>query len=356
MDPELEEQMKMLEGFDVEADVANINTTSSMPPIFTPENPINQGVVTNQVQPTPVTANVPPQTVSFTQPINQVPVQQVVQQQVNQQAAAQAVQPSTTQSNVSTPATKVTATPDVMNQAPVFVNLAASTYQTKTDFLTLKDNERTRVTLANLNFIRNHIHYIDGLGKIRCLSIYDENNRWPTTRAICCKFIDEKTGKEQNAKNRLLVPVIEYPVNRTDGKTISPGTKPKLKMWDMNYVEEKQLMSILENYKTSDDWSSIDVTTFDLSLIKGKSGEFSTITLTPIPTWRAQFKVDIDAEIAKINKEFYTDAYNESARVVSEQSIQNVYVNKQQEAILAQQMMNQQVPNPADLNLNLNLQ
>ena len=350
MDPELEEQMKMLEGLDLDADATTVNTMSTtvptqptVPPVHTPENPTNLGVVTNTIQ-TPA-QTIPAQTI----PAQQVQAQTVPIQQMN-------IPTATVQPTVKPQVQQAPVQQNVMNQAPVFVNLASNAYQTKTDFLTLKDNERTRVTLANLNFIRNHIHYIDGLGKIRCLSVYDENNRWPKTRAICCKFIDEKTGKEINAKNRLLVPVVEYPVSRTDGKSIVPGSKPKLKMWDMNYMEEKQLMSILENYKTGEDWSSIDIASFDLSLIKGKSGEFSTITLTPIPTWRVQFKADIDAEIAKITREFYTDAYNESARSVSEQTIQNFYVNKQQEAILAQQIMTQQVPNPADLNLNLNLQ
>lgn len=341
MDPELEEQMKMLEGL---GDM-DLNTAVG-PDLSTP--------------------------IAQSTPINQ-PLQQVMQEQVNQQAQAQTVVPSQTsvippQSYTITqpiqqpvnpiqqpinPTVK-SAQPQLdMNQAPVFVNLATSAYQTKTDFLSLKEGEKTKVTLANLNFIRNHIHYIDGLGKIRCLSSYDENNRWPVNRAVCCQFIDEKTGKQVNAKNRLLVPVIEYPVSRTDGKTIIQGAKPKLKMWDMNYVEEKQLMDILENYKTSDDWSSIDITSFDLNLIKGKSGEYSTITLTPMPSWRTNFMADIHDAVTSITQEFYTDAYKESARTVTEESIKNALTQKQQQQDMAQRLNNQQTPDVASMNLNM---
>lgn len=338
MDPELEEQMKMLEGLDMDSDMG--------PVIASPEPATPQFVA-------------PTATATVAQP-----VQQVVQNQANNFAAAQVVQPTTTVAQPQftapaspapvQPATPAPAAPAMdLNQAPVFVNLAASVYQTKTDFLSLKDGEKTKVTLANLNFIRNHIHYIEGLGKIRCLSGYDENNRWPVNRALCCQFVDEKTGKQINAKNRLLVPVIEYPVSKTDGKTVIQGAKPKLKMWDMNYVEEKQLMDILENYKTGDDWSSIDITSFDLNLIKGKSGEFSTITLTPMPSWRANFAADINAAIASINQDFYNDAYKESARTVTEQSIQNALAQKQQQDLLAQQLSNQAIPDANMINFNM---
>ena len=143
---ELEEQMKMLEGMDLGEGL----TTP-----FTPENPTNLGVVTNSTQ----------------------PVQQVVQEQVNQQAQAQVVQTTSTTGFVPqqqiqngpvqtvqaqpagpAPVQQMTSQVADLNQQPVFVNLASSTYQTKTDFLTMKENEKTRVTLINMNFMRNHIH------------------------------------------------------------------------------------------------------------------------------------------------------------------------------------------------------
>ena len=319
VDPELEEQMKMLEGFDLD---------------MTPSSTIAPN---NVVQPT------------NTQPVQSAQqVQQVVQNNANMQAAAQVVQPTTTQpipntvepaqaqpipnyAPVSQPVQPAIsqpvqpqpaqAQPNVMDSAPVFVDLNAATYQTKTNFLTVKDGEKTRVTLANLNFVRSHIHWIDGLGRIRCLSTYDDQNRWPTFRAACCQKVNDKTGKPENAKNRLLVPVIEYPVSKQDGKTIIQGAEPTLKMWDMNYVEEKSLLEILDNYKSGDNWN-IDLGSFDLALSKSKQGDYSTIVLVPMaPSWRPQFNGKIEQIINSITPEFYNDAYKESAKVVSEEAI-----------------------------------
>jgi len=311
VDPELEEQMKMLEGFDLD---------------MTPSNTIAPNNVAQPVQPQPVVS----------QPVQSQSVQQVVQNNANMQAAAQVVQPTTTQPIVNQPIqpqqipqpqqvvnqpVQAQPQPNVMDSAPVFVDLNAATYQTKTNFLTVKDGEKTRVTLANLNFVRSHIHWIDGLGRIRCLSTYDDQNRWPTFRAACCQKINDKTGKPENAKNRLLVPVIEYPVSKQDGKTIIQGAEPTLKMWDMNYVEEKSLLEILDNYKSGDNWN-IDLGSFDLALSKSKQGDYSTIVLVPMaPSWRPQFNGKIEQIINSITPEFYNDAYKESAKVVSEEAI-----------------------------------
>lgn len=245
-----------------------------------------------------------------------------------------------------------------LNQAPVFVNLGASTYQLKTNFLTLKENERTRVTLANLNFIRVHIHWIDGLGKVKCLSTYDENNRWPTTRALCCQEVDPKTGKQKNAKNRLLVPVVEYPISRQDGKTLIPNAKPVLRMWDMNYVEEKQLMDILDMYKQEqgvESYDGLDLSKFDLSLNKSKSGDYATITLVSMPSWRSNenWNTLVKEAISTINQDFYNDAYKECARVVSEAQIANTLSAKKAQEAEVTKMMNQPVPDISQLNLGM---
>jgi len=300
---------------------------------FTPENPTNTGVITNTVvQPqTTATPNVVQQTTASTPFVAQQMTSQVV-----------------------------TSEPSMdMNAAPVFVNLAASTYQTKTNFLSLKDGEKSRVTLASLNFIRNHIHYMDGIGRFKCLSTYDEANRWPINRAVCCQqFKKDDPSKYENAKNRLLVPVIEYPVSKNDGKTIVQGATPVLKMWDMNYVEEKQLMSILEEYKTGEDWKSIDISSFDLSLTKGKSGEYSTITLVAVPSWRNNFIQQINTALSGVNNDFYTDAYKESAKVISEEVIINRLnqANKQKELEaeieqMSTQFANQPMIDPSSLGI-----
>ena len=153
IDPELEKQMEMLEGLDLGM-----------------EEPISQAA------PQPATNEVANNTeVSF---VNQ-PVQAQVSS-VQQQAQAQVVQQTQTVAQpvqaqpaqpVAQPAQPVQAQPQVnLNEAPVFVNLGENTYKTKTDFLKLKENEATRVTLVNYNASGVHFHYETGLGYFKCLS------------------------------------------------------------------------------------------------------------------------------------------------------------------------------------------
>lgn len=327
---ELEEQMKMLEGMDL---------GGGFTAPFASENSMNLGVVTNNVAPQPV--------------------QQVVQEQVNNQAQAQVVQTTTTQGGAilqQAPVQQMTSQVADLNQQPVFVNLASSTYQTKTDFLTMKENEKTRVTLINMNFMRNHIHYIDGIGTFRCMSEYDERNQWPVRRAVCCKF-PKKTDptKFENAKNRLLVPVIEYPVMRADGKTLIQGAKPKLKMWNMNYVEEQALYAILKDYSpVADDYTKADLNTFDLSLTKVPKGGFTTISLVAVPSWKQQFMQDIQSEASKLNNEFYVTAFKESAKTVKEDVVQSYLTQVQQEQAMMNNMVQPQAPGPQELGLGFN--
>lgn len=362
MDPELEAQMKMLEGLDMSETVTN--TVAPVQPVvgspvetaetlrgevpFIPENPTNQGIVTNNVAPQ-VQANnqayaqvvQPTVTAGFAQPMQPVaqpmtpPVQPVapVQQMTSQ------VQPVD------------------MNEKPVFVNLNQNTYQTKTDFLKLKKEERTRVTLINPRFVqRLHVHYIDGLGYFNCLSNYDNpGSDWPTTRAICCMEPNPNDpSKLLGAKNRLLIPVIEYPVSRTDGKTLIPGAKPKLKMWNMNYNEEKALKEILASYSTNPaDIFEADPATFDLNLAVDQTSMYPVIKLVAVPSWRAQFELDIQAEIAKATNEFYNTARLESAKNLPIETIQNAMQAKIQQANMAQAMAQQPVPQANSINFNI---
>ena len=335
-DKELEEQMRMLEGMD-------LGEGLSTP--YTPENPTNLGVVTNNV----TSQSVP----------------QILQEKANQEAAAQVVHTTTTnfvpQQQIqggpvqTVPSQPARPAPDMMNQEPVFVNLASSTYQTKTDFFKLKENEKSRVTLINMNFMRNHIHFIDGIGTFRCMSEYDENNQWPIRRAACCKFPkkDDPT-KFENAKNRLLVPVIEYPVMRTDGKTLIQGAKPKLKMWNMNILEEQALIEILNNYSSvSNDYTKADLNTFDIAVTKSAGkGQYAVHSLVAVPSWKQQFIQDIQSEASKLNKDFYITAFKESAKTIKEEVVQNYLLQTQQEQAMAQNMAQAPVPGPQDLGFN----
>ena len=240
MDPELEEQMKMLEGLDLNTTpMEPVMSQPVQPPVsavtgtatetaetlrgevpfgqtlvgvpFTPENPINQGVVTNNI----------------VQPNTFVPQQQVVNQSV------QNVAPTSAQVAPAQVAPAQVAPVADLNQAPVFVNLGDSTHQTKTDFLKLKENEFTRVTLINYNATGVHFHYENGLGYFKCLSVYDDpSSDWPTSKAVCCLQPNpsDPTKLVGRGKTKIFLPVIEYPVSHTDGKTLVNGATPKLKV------------------------------------------------------------------------------------------------------------------------------
>ena len=322
-DLELEEQMKMLEGMSMENDL---------------------------------------QAPQMVQPTTAVPVQQVVQEQVNQQVAAQVVQPSQT---IATPvqpiqqvanpvANPVPPQPQVnMNRQPVFVNLNNSTYTTKTDFFNLKKEEKTRITLVGANnFQRVFAHYIDGLGWFKCLSQYNEAG-WVTDRAICCMELkkDDPT-KYERAKTRLLVPIIEYPVSRTDGKTIIQG-QPKLKMWNMNILEEKALMEVLTSYATGPDYTSADVTTFDLYITVDQTSKFPVKKMSAIPSIRNQFGGLVEQEIAKIDNDFYMTANDECAKTLPEEKIAKAMNAKLQAQQMANQLANQPIPDANAINLTM---
>ena len=345
MDEELEKQMKMLEGLNFD----NIPSTPMQPQPgvetaetlrgeipFMPATPVQQTV--NSVMPNPAqqmaNANVVQPTVTqpITQPIQPQPVPQSVIENIKPSPAAQ---------------------PNIMEDAPVFVNLNSSGFQTKTDFLKLKEGEKTRVTLVNMKFVREHIHYIDGLGTIKCLSKFDNATGTLVEKKICCMFPKKDGTGEERAKNRLLVPVIEYPVSKADGKTIIQGEQPKLKMWNMNIMEERALAEILENYRTvSDDPSTTDLTSFDLALSKVKTNDFPTISLVPMPSWRNNFPA-INNLLPEANDEFYKTAHKEVARVVSEETVRNIYNTKQQEVAYANQIANNPIPGVNGVNLSI---
>ena len=249
MSADLAEQIAML-GVDVNDVIANTSK---------PENPANAGIVTNNVtvaQPAakPIeTAETLRGEVEFGTVTNQTaakPIQQVVQQQVNQQASAQVVQPTTTTvsyQTVSKPATAVAPKDD--DDELVFVNLAQAVHTTQTPFLKLKDDEWTRIALIRLDYlIPMRLHYLEGIGWVKCCSKYDANG-FMVEPALCCKkvvngtFVDRlgEDGKPVKAKQRFLLPVIEYPVDRTNGNKVIPGDTPKLKVWNLNYVEMDNL-------------------------------------------------------------------------------------------------------------------
>ena len=343
IDPELEEQMKMLEGLSLDMNdtsstvakgpslarpvavetadtllgnvpfgsVTTPNVGVTQP--FVAENPTNLGVVTNSVVP-PVAQTVVPQNTVVTQPAMTNPV--------------------------------APAKPELdMNAAPVFVNLGESTYETKTDFLKLKENESTRVTLINYNAVSTHIHYRDGLGYFKCLSTYEPGQSWPSVRAICCQQPNPYDAtKLDKGKTKILLPVIEYPVNHADGKTIIQG-EPKLKVLQLSPQEYNVLFEIRAEYGE-------DTSSFDLSISRKKDTTgFLKYTLTPGPSWRSKFAAGVAAESAKLSNETYNVAIEECAKTLTPERIQQYFTEKAQSDALANQLANQTTPNMSDLGL-----
>ena len=357
IDPELEEQMKMLEGLSLDMNdpsstlakgpslaaipvetpdtllgnvpFGSVTTNIGVTQPFVPENPTNLGVVTNSVVSPVAQTVVTPQVGAPTF----VPQNTVVQQ------------PAMANPVVQQPATPVEPKLD-MNAAPVFVNLGESTYETKTDFLKLKENESTRVTLVNYNAVSTHIHYRDGLGYFKCLSTYEPGQTWPSVRAICCQQPNPyDTTKLDKGKTKILLPVIEYPVNHADGKTIVQG-EPKLKVLQLSPQEYNVLFEIRAEYGE-------DTSTFDLSITRKKDTTgFLKYTLTPGLSWRSKFVAGVAAESAKLSNETYNVAIEECAKTLSPERIQQYFTEKAQQEALANQLANQNTPNMSDLGLN----
>lgn len=354
MSADLAEQIAML-GVDVNEVVTNTSKSEAVFTPYTPENPTNVGIVTNTIVSTqPVAKPIetvvrPAETaetlkgeVEFGTITNQTtqPIQQVVQQQINQQSSAQVVQPTTTTvsyQTVSKPATAVAPKDD--DDELVFVNLAQAVHTTKTPFLKLKDDEWTRIALLGLNYlIPLRLHYLEGIGWVKCCSKYDDNG-FLIEPALCCKkvvngkYVDRlgEDGKPIKAKQRFLLPVIEYPVDKTNGNKVIPGAVPQLKVWNLNYVEMDNLRKAVQGCADDpNDLDSVDLTAVDFKLNKEKSG-FKVISVSVAPTsLRAQFAAQINEEASKLNNDFLKTARDESRKIVTEETIANMMDAKEE--------------------------
>lgn len=354
MSADLAEQIAML-GVDVNEVVTNTSKSEAVFTPYTSENSTNDGIVTNTIVSTqPVSKPIetvvrPTETaetlkgeVEFGTIPNQTTqaVQQFVQQQVNQQAAAQVVQPTTTTvsyQTVSKPATAVAPKDD--DDELVFVNLAQAVHTTKTPFLKLKDDEWTRIALLGLNYlIPLRLHYLEGIGWVKCCSKYDDNG-FLIEPALCCKkvvngkYVDRlgEDGKPIKAKQRFLLPVIEYPVDKTNGNKVIPGAVPQLKVWNLNYVEMDNLRKAVQGCADDpNDLDSVDLTAVDFKLNKEKSG-FKVISVSVAPTsLRAQFAAQINEEASKLNNDFLKTARDESRKIVTEETIANMMDAKEE--------------------------
>lgn len=356
MSADLAEQIAML-GVDVNEVVTNTSKSEAVFTPYTPENPTNVGIVTNTIVSTqPVAKPIetvvrPAETaetlkgeVEFGTITNQTtqPIQQVVQQQINQQASAQAVQPTTTTASYQNQITAQpvsTVVPKDDDDELVFVNLAQAVHTTKTPFLKLKDDEWTRIALLGLNYlIPLRLHYLEGIGWVKCCSKYDDNG-FLIEPALCCKkvvngkYVDRlgEDGKPIKAKQRFLLPVIEYPVDKTNGNKVIPGAVPQLKVWNLNYVEMDNLRKAVQGCADDpNDLDSVDLTAVDFKLNKEKSG-FKVISVSVAPTsLRAQFAAQINEEASKLNNDFLKTARDESRKIVTEETIANMMDAKEE--------------------------
>ena len=352
MSADLAEQIAML-GVDVNEVVTNTSKSEAVFTPYTPENPTNVGIVTNTIVSTqPVAKPIetvvrPAETaetlkgeVEFGTITNQTT--QPIQQQVNQQAAAQIVQPTTTTApyqNQVTAQLVSTVAPKDDDDELVFVNLAQAVHTTKTPFLKLKDDEWTRITLLGLNYlIPLRLHYLEGIGWVKCCSKYDADG-FLIEPALCCKkvvngkYVDRlgEDGKPIKAKQRFLLPVIEYPVDKTNGNKVIPGAVPQLKVWNLNYVEMDNLRKAVQGCADDpNDLDSVDLTAVDFKLNKEKSG-FKVISVSVAPTsLRAQFAAQIAEETSKLNNDFLKTARDESRKIVSEETIANMMDAKEE--------------------------
>lgn len=313
MNDELENQMKMLEGIDFDnlSTVETADTLLGNQPLDPTPQLNSNTIVSQSVQPTATTPNVVTKTTLDTSTVN-----------------PNTVVPQPIQLD--------------MNAAPVFVNLGESTQMTKTNFLKLKENECTRATIINYNASGTHFHYEPGLGYFKCLSEYTPDNpNYPAIKGICCLQPDEKSkiGIVGKGKTKVFLPVIEYPVSHTDGKTLEPGKKPTLKVLALSGQEYQTLFEIKKEYGD-------DTSTFDLSISRKRSdrGGFLEYTITPGPSWRSKFLADIQVEASKITNETYNLASEEFAKTLSVERVQRFYAEKAKQDLMATQIANQQVP------------
>lgn len=354
---ELSRQLEMLEDLpteDILADALGVQNTpvqQVQPQVGvpqTPENPLNQGVVTNNIIPNTV-QQVPmqpqPQGVTTTT-TGTVPVQQVVQEQANQQAQAQVVQPSTTQIptvGLSQPVQQMTSQVsdlsifDNDDDEPVFVNIGEVVQESKVPFVDLKPGETTRIMIFTKQMLTVHTHFIKDIGSIRCLSKRDERG-YVVDKAPCCMFKDDE-GKEMYAKIRRILPVIEYPVSK-DGKSFIANAKPQLKFMVISLNDMKSLDAILSNEENAKAAMG-----FDFLVTIDKDDRWKTkVFSSTFNTIRGQFAEDIKAEISKCTKELMLEARDEKFRKVPAEKIQQALIKSQTTDAMAANMMNQQTP------------
>lgn len=333
---ELERQMAMLEDIPSNEVVSNVLNSTPVQPVqsaqpvqaqvntIIPEAQTNLGTFSNQVS---------------------VPVQQVVQQQENQNAAAQAVQPSTSvvqpvQSQVNASAQSNIDIFDKEDDLPVFVNLGEDVQEEKIPFIRLKAGESTRIMLFTTKMIPVYTHYQKDLGYFRCISRRQPNGYIDTTygKAPCCKFLTED-GKEDYAKLKRIIPVIEYPVGK-DGKSLLAGKQPQLKFLTLTKPDYDNLMPLLED----EEQRAKVLNTCDFTITVGQDRFKKKTFALKFDTIRGQFAQTINEEIKRCTPELMLQARDEQFKKIPAARIQQVLDQETQAASIADNLMSQEIP------------
>lgn len=364
---DLEEQMKMLEGLgevSVGVDLGvvpsqQVSVSQVVPPVtpYTPENPTNLGIVTNTVAPNTIN-QIPTQpiseTVITTTTVPAQPVQQVIQEQANANAMAQTVVQSTTSvpeysMNSTIPATKSAQDFSVFDKddEPVFATLGQDTTDERLPFINLKAGEATRIMIFTLDMITVFTHFVDGLGYFRCKSKRD--NGFITLKCPCCEFTTDD-GKPIYAKERKILPVIEYPVSK-DGKSLLAGKQPQLKFMVLSKRDMQSLNTILSPEVIQDKAKLQQILGMDFSVKIEEGDTYKTkLIASTFDTIRGQFP-DISQEIAKYSRELLVQARDERFRDVPVESMQAALDKERADRLAAQQLASTPVPTAASLGI-----
>lgn len=330
---ELERQMAMLEDIPSDEVVSNVLNSTPIQPVQPAQAQVNTsihevqtnlGAISNQVS---------------------VPIQQVVQQQENQNVAAQVVQPSTSvvqpmQSQVNVSAQSNIDIFDKEDDSPVFVNLGEDVQEEKIPFIRLKAGESTRIMLFTTKMIPVYTHYHKDLGYFRCISKRQANGYVDTTygKAPCCKFLTED-GKEDYAKLKRIIPVIEYPVGK-DGKSLLAGKQPQLKFLTLTKPDYDNLMPLLED----EEQRAKVLNTCDFTITVGQDRFKKKTFALKFDTIRGQFAQTINEEIKKCTPELMLQARDEQFKKIPAARIQQVLDQETQAASVADSLMSQEVP------------
>lgn len=362
---DLEEQMKMLEGLgevsvgvdlgatpsqQVETNTATQTIAATPTALYTPENPTNLGVVTNSVAPSTIN-QIPtqsiPETVATTVPAQ--PVQQAMQEQANANVMAQTVVQSTTaipQVNSTVKSAQDFSIFD-KDDEPVFATLGQDTTDERLPFINLKAGEATRIMIFTLDMITVFTHFVDGLGYFRCKSKRD--NGFITLKCPCCEFTTDD-GKPIYAKERKILPVIEYPVSK-DGKSLLAGKQPQLKFIVLSKRDMQSLNTILSPEVIQDKAKLQQILGMDFSVKIEEGDTYKTkLIASTFDTIRGQFP-DISQEIAKYSRELLVQARDERFRDVPVESMQAALDKERADRLAAQQLASTPVPTAASLGI-----